>query len=148
VRGPEAPEATPRLGVIRVRRYRCQRCEAVITVVPREVLARKHFSGAAIALAIALFGHCGLPARQVRTRVSPWRMVGAAAHASWASLRRWITAAINGRLFPGMTPRSWPGTWRQRAAKLAAVLSAYAPVAMRGAPLEEQAFYAGGALMA
>src|SRR5215213_1254852 len=56
VRGPGGPGQAPTTVVLRVRRYRCVRCGAVIVVVPREVRARRLYSVAAIGFALALWG--------------------------------------------------------------------------------------------
>ena len=53
-RGPAEPDAAPQVRVFCVRRYRCTRCRATATVVPREVLTRRLFTAGAIALALAL----------------------------------------------------------------------------------------------
>jgi hypothetical protein len=54
-----------------VRRYRCTRCRATCTVVPREVLTRRLYSAPAIAMALALFGLLSRTVAQVREAVSP-----------------------------------------------------------------------------
>jgi hypothetical protein len=44
-----------------------------MTVVPATVVVRKHFSGAAVALALTLWGLCGWsPAARVRAAVAAW----------------------------------------------------------------------------
>ena len=55
-RGPTSPGATPTIVVLRVRRYRCQPCGAVLTVVPRETATGRLYTLSAIAWALALFG--------------------------------------------------------------------------------------------
>ena len=140
VRGPAAAGSRGVTTMIRIRRYRCRGCEAVTTVVPKAIAARRHFSAAAIGLALALFAG-GASGRQVRERVAGadglwW---------SWPSLRRWIDAA--GRIFRSV--RSTPADWsrRRRAERAAATLASFAPVALAGETLAVQAF-AGAALAA
>ena len=57
--------------VLRIRRYLCQGCHAVVTVLPREAAPRRHYSVPAIAWALALFGLTGLAYAEVRARTSP-----------------------------------------------------------------------------
>lgn len=125
VRGPLRPDGTPEEVEILGRRYRCQRCGAVLLVVPRGVLRSRLFSAGAIGLALMLWAVHRVPAREVRRRVSPWGVVGSTAAAGWASLRRWVQQAP--RLFPGV--RASPDHWtdRQRAERIATTLAACAP---------------------
>ena len=127
VRGPATPTGPPELRVTSVRRYLCTRCRATQTVTPREVLAKRLFSAAAIALALAFFGVTEMALSEVRARISPWVAVGATAAAGWVSLRRWVVAVREGRLF---AVRAAPTTWtaRQVAARAAMTLAARAPV--------------------
>ena len=56
IRGPVAPGQPPVSVLVTVRRYQCQPCRVVLTVVPRSMLARRRYSAAAIAFALALWG--------------------------------------------------------------------------------------------
>jgi len=107
--GPEALGDGSVIGSVTVRRYRCTRCSAVLVVVPRGVLPRLRYGAVAIALALALWSVEGLPAAEVRSRVSPFRVVGHDARRGWRSLRRWARAS----LWTGPSP---PGTMQQSAA--------------------------------
>ena len=140
-RGPLDPDGPPLMIVVTARRYLCLACGAVVLVVPCGVLPGRHFSAGAIAWALALFGVEGLPARTVRARASPWRVVGATAAAGWTSLRRWLRAVRQGRLFTGVraAPATW--TWRQLAARVATTLAARAPPGLRHTSLAAQAFH-------
>lgn len=60
-RGPLEPFGKPVTVVIRMRRFVCRACGAVIQVVPRGVIAWRLFSAQAIALAVTLFGVHRLP---------------------------------------------------------------------------------------
>lgn len=93
-------------------------------MVPRGVLRARLFSASAIALALGLWALHGLPAREVRRRVSPWTTVGTTAAAGWASLRRWAWQAP--RLFPDVRPCPEHWSARQRAERIAAALAAEA----------------------
>ena len=112
-RGPLEAGAAPQTVVIRVRRYRCRKCEALVA--------------GAIGLALALFGVVGLPLAEVRARVSPWPVVGETASTTWLAVRRWIRAIRERRLFARV--RATPLTWsaRQIAERAAMTLEALAP---------------------
>ena len=74
-RGPAAATAPPSIEVVLVRRYLCLGCDAVLTVVPREVEPRRHYSRPAIALALARLGLWGETAAAIRRAVSPWPVI-------------------------------------------------------------------------
>jgi hypothetical protein len=137
--GPPDATAPPAVGEILCRRYACQHCGAVLQVVPRGILRRRLYSAAAIALALALWGVDGLAAVEVRRRVSPWGLVGAAAAAGWASLRRWACAVRSAALFGAV--RSLPAGARLRevAARAATTLAAFAPSSADAVPLTTRA---------
>lgn len=129
------------------RRYRCRRCGVVVTVGPAAAMARRHYSRAAIALALARFGLLGEPAALVRRRVSPWRIVGAAAAGTWAALKRWARAAGAGRLrLAGSRPVPGGLSVRALAGRAAQAAVGAAPPSLRDRGLAAQAFY--GALAA
>jgi hypothetical protein len=138
--GPPDARAPPSVGEVVGRRYACQRCGAVVLVVPGAVLRRRLYSAAAVALALALWGVEGLAPAEVRARVSPWRIVGATAARGWASLRRWANAVRARALFSRV--RSLPGGTRLRevAARAATTLAAHAPSSAAGLPLATRAF--------
>jgi hypothetical protein len=141
VRGPQAPGERAVLQDIRVQRYRCVRCTAVIVVVPREMCARRLYSLAAIGLALALWGLVQTTAAEVRQRISPAQIVGAAAVTGWVTLRRWARAVAQQRLFPSL-PDAGPGaTLRQVAAQAAAALGALSDPTTRPLGPEARAFF-------
>jgi len=148
LRGPQEPSGAPQTVVLLVRRYQCQPCGAIVTVVPQGVVPRRYYAAPAIALALVLFALRRLPAAEVRARVSPWRVVGDAAHGGWSTLRRWCRAAKRGALFvPGFPDvRSCPTdfTLRQVAERIAAALSSLAPPGMGELSPEVRAFFGGG----
>ena len=107
-----------------------------MTVVPRGVVPRRHFSASAIGLALALFGLLGMAARVVRERVSD----SAGLHWSWPTLRRWVDAAA--RLWPSIRPSPEGATRRQQAARAASTLASYAlPGEADAADLAALAFF-------
>ena len=137
--GPPDATAPPEVIEILGRRYECQQCDAVILVVPGGVLRRRMYRAAAIALALAVWSLEEKAPAEVRARVSPWRVVGPAAAAAWASLRRWAKAVRGGRLFPVV--RMLPGDARlcQVAARAATTLAALGPSSAEGLPLATRA---------
>jgi ferredoxin len=123
VRGPPAVGGQALLVVIEARRYECQVCGAVMTVVPREVLPRMLFAATAIALALALFGLDGRSARAVRISVSPLREVGTP-ESGWKTLHRWIARAPS--IWTCIRPAPPEATTRMRAERAATTLAAHA----------------------
>lgn len=120
------------------RRYQCKACGAVMTVLPASAVPFKHFSGAAIALALALWGLCAHTAAQVRAQVNDWKHQGSAGR-GWRSLVRWARQVAQGTLFAGVgaVPAGLP---RQVAARAAQALCGWAPPELRGLELTCQAF--------
>jgi len=136
LRGPRRAGASAEMLVIRVRRYRCQRCRAVCTVVPRGVVRRRHFGAGAIGWALFLYGHECLSARTVRDRVGGF---GSRDAGHWVTLRRWLAAVAEDGLFRvRLSPDDF--TARQTAERVAMTLSSFAPPAARAASLGEQVF--------
>jgi hypothetical protein len=90
--GPLGPGAPPQVGELRVRRYQCQRCTAVVVVCPRALRRYFRYATVAIALALSLWTAEGQSAAAVRAEVSPFRVVGHEARRDWRSLRRWARA--------------------------------------------------------
>ena len=138
-RGPREPGAEPACEGIFARRYRCTACKAVMRVLPASSVARKHFSGAAIGLAFALFGLCGKSAREVRELVSDQRKLGACAR-GWLSLKRWAREVTAGRLFAGLGLKGFAGKPRAVAARAAQALIGWAPFSGQAAAPEAAAF--------
>jgi len=127
------------VGELLCRRYRCQRCGAILQVVPRGVLRNRLYSAAAVALALALWGVEGLAPAEVRRRASPWRRVGATAAESWASLRRWARAVRAAALFARVRAAPADARLREVAARVATTLAAFAPSSADALPLASRA---------
>ena len=140
LRGPPAAGQAPVTLVLDIRRYQCRTCAALVMVVPRGVVPRRHFSGAAIALALALYGIAQKSARHTRRLVSPWATVGAAAYTGWAALTRWIGAVRRGSMFACVRAMAEDMSAREAAERVATTLAALAPPALGRLPLTEQAF--------
>lgn len=145
VRGPLTASGPPALVVVAARRYRCRGCGTIVLVVPRGLVARRLFSGPAIALACTLFGVERLAVPRVRAAVHPWTTVGGTAATSWRTLRRWLHAVRAGRLFPGVRLAAGERTARAIATRVAWTLAALGPPGL-GGHLRAQVFAgAGGA---
>lgn len=107
-----------------VRRYQCQLCNAVMTVVPRGVMPGLLYSASVIGWALALYGLSSQSMQAVRTAAAAGKNVGLDA-TGWPALRRWIARAWT--LWPSV--RAAPATFgqRERAARVATTLATYAP---------------------
>ncbi len=139
-RGPLEALGDPVEVTLRVRRYLCRPCQALIVVVPLGVIAGRLFAAAAIGLALVLFGVEGLALAKVRQRVSPWQRVGATAHGSWLGLRRWVRAIRAGRLFVSVRRSPAHHSARQVAERAAMTLAALAPPSLAAAKIAERVF--------
>ena len=125
VRGPRAPGQSATVVTIEARRYQCRGCGAIVTVLPRGLVARRHYAAAAIGLALLLVGVLGKRLLEVRRRVCAWQSSFEAGE--WAEPRRWLRAIEQGGLFAALraSPPEW--TMRQRAERAAMTLVAMAP---------------------
>lgn len=110
------------LVVIRARRYECQNCGAVMTVVPRGILPRMLFTASAIALALAMYGLEGRSARAIRADISPLREVGTP-EGGWKTLHRWIARAPS--LWTCIRATAADASARMRAERAATTLAAH-----------------------
>lgn len=121
VRGVLTPEEAPQFHTIHVRRYRCAHCGATCTVVPVDVVPRKHFGAVTIALALAWYGALQRSLQDVYVTLNPTKLRGDNAR-GWDSVLRWI--GIVTALFPEV--RESPAEWssRQIAARAALTLAA------------------------
>ena len=146
VRGPTQAGGEPETVLVAVRRFRCQRCGGITTVLPGGLCARRHYSASAIGLAMCLFGLVGLSIAETRARVCTWRVGFELSR--WTTLRNWVQAVGTGRLLPRIVAwRPWPPhcSQHQGAERAAACLCALAPVGSRS-PIEQA--FAGAALAA
>jgi hypothetical protein len=143
VRGPLWPGMKPGVLVLRVRRYRCRRCGAITTVLPRGLLARRYYSGGAIALGLLLLGVRGQSVQQVRSAVCAWP-VSFESPGQWNTVSKWLQAICEKRLYPQVRP--WPPAFglRQKAERVATTLLSYAPPSLGDTALEEQVFVGAG----
>lgn len=125
IRGPPDVDDKSEIVVVEVRRYECQRCGAVMTVVPRGVLHGMLYAAQAIALALFLYGVEARCAREIRARLCAWPAIGASA-TGWPSLRRWIARASS--LWRSIRPSLPKASTRQRAERAAMTLVAHAQI--------------------
>ena len=137
--GPPAPGERPTLAVILVRRYLC-RCGTSMTVTPQETRPHRLYTASAIGWALALFGVARLSASAVRARTSPWKILGKTAADGWATLRRWVAAVRERRLFPCVRACPADFTARQVAERAATTLAAHAPPTVPVDEIIAQAF--------
>lgn len=146
VRGPRSPSEKPYQVGIEARRYDCQRCPAVLIVVPSEVVPHRHYAASAIAFAVALYGACARSQRDVRDAVSADRIVGERAARRWCTLARWIDAVAARTLFPAL-PLLPPGLPRRAVAERAAMsIGAHAPPPLPAGAPEVRAFFGAAQL--
>jgi hypothetical protein len=137
VRGVLAVGDRPGVFAISVRRYACQLCRAVMTVVPAGMQARRQYSGPSIALALHLWLVAGLSDRTVRAQVCAWQVRGRSAR-GWAQLYRWAGQAA--RLFALPRPVSVLDDPHEVARRVLTTLGALSPAALSGAPIARQIF--------
>lgn len=137
VRGVLGVGERPSVFTLWVRRYACQLCSAIMTVVPAGMLARRQYSAPSIALALHLWLMAGLSDRAVRAQVCAWQVRGRSA-SGWAQLYRWVSRA--GTLFTLPRAVSAEGDQHDVARRVLTMLRALAPAAVSGAPIELQIF--------
>lgn len=89
--GPATARGTPAQQLLRVRRYRCRSCAAVLLVGPRGLVPRRWYGAGGIAVALARLA-LGETHAAVREAVSPLRWRGVAATERWITLVRWLDA--------------------------------------------------------
>lgn len=144
VRGPLEPTGPPVMVVVKLRRYLCRACNQVVQVGPRGLLARRYYAAQAVFLALCLFGALKQPAHTVREALCPLFVVGEAAVGSWATLRRWIQAIRNKRLFASVRRCPNEFTLRQVAERAVMAQVARALPDETEMPIPWVAFLAGG----
>ena len=128
--GPEGVGQPPVERDVVVRRYRCTKCGATVTVAPREVVRRRLYGARAIALALALFGIELASPAAVREAIAPTASPrGLAEGARWSTLRRWSQEAKAGTLIAETEGRACPEsfTLRQAAERVGTTLPALGP---------------------
>jgi len=140
LRGLRAPFEPPALLALLARRYACQRCGAVLLVVPAAVAPRRLFDVATIAFALARWRHDGVASDAVRAEVSPLRFVGDSARRAWSQIRRWARHAAE-ILRPPRPVASCGSVVVSTLAVLEAV-AATAPLSLAHRPVAERAFAA------
>lgn len=93
IRGVLDVDGAPGIVEVSARKYECQACHAVMTVVPAGVVAGRQYGGGTIALALHLWLVAGLADSAVRARLCAWRVLGRSGRRGWAQLYRWCRAA-------------------------------------------------------
>jgi hypothetical protein len=94
LRGVLAVGEAPGMVTVLARRYACQRCGAVMTVVPAGMLAQRQYSVPSFAVALYLWLLGGQSDRRVREQVCAWQLRGRNPR-GWAQLYRWTRDAAS-----------------------------------------------------
>ena len=142
IRGVLAIGEAPRTVSISARKFECQACGAVMTVVPSELVAGRQYSAPSIAYALYLWLVEGLCDRAVRARVCAWRVAGPSGGRGWAQLYRWAKSAA--RLFRVPRPVSLEGSFDVVAIRIVTML-ANATLASSSATTFADRVFAGAA---
>lgn len=122
---------------VELRRYRCRRCEAVMRVGPRGLVAHRRYSAPTIVFALALWCIARRPTECIRRSVSPDVHRGpTAAGQRWTSLLTWA------RLLTGRTTSSGPTLRARTASALRSVAGVLGGLGL-GAPDPADLFRAG-----
>jgi transposase len=138
VRGVLSLDEAPGVLSVPVRRYACQLCRTVMTVVPAGMLSRRQYSGPSIAWALYLWLVAGLSDRLVRLKVCAWQVRGRSAR-GWAQLYRWTRHVAT--LFS--LPRKievLDADPHAVARRVLSMLQTQAPVTLHDAPSAQQLF--------
>lgn len=125
IRGVLAADEPPQAASLRLRRYLCRGCSAVVTVGPRGLFRRRLYGAASIALALALWTMGKQAPWRVREQVSPWPAAGAASR-GWMQLKRWAKTAAAGGLWPTLGCET-ERTLRSRVGRVIALVAGYGP---------------------
>lgn len=123
--GPAGPGERPAHASLRLRRYACQRCGAIVVAAPRDLLPRLRYRAVAVALALALWAADGQAGHRVREQVSPLSSVGNEPMHGWRSLSRWARHCRRWWRFMHGGP---PGDARATAHDTVRQLAAKAPI--------------------
>ncbi len=113
----------PQMHDVPVRRYRCRRCRATLTVRPEDMAPRYLYRVATMAAALWSWSQRREPARQVRRRLSPLQVHGLASPRRWKSLERWTHGCD--RLWPDTVRKGGETPVRKLAAALCTRLAAF-----------------------
>lgn len=123
---------------IEARKFECQACLAVMTVVPSGVIAGRQYSAASIALALHLWLVVGLSDAAVRARVCAWRVLGRSGRRGWAQLYRWVRDAA--RVFTMPRPVGPDPNVENVATRVLVQLLALAPLGSSATSIEARLF--------
>ncbi len=99
---------------LKLRRFRCRACEAIVVSAPRGVLRNLLYGAVAVALALSLWAAEDWSGERVQQVVSPWPSAGSERFHGWRSLGRWASGAA--QLWSGLRVADLPPRQRARAA--------------------------------
>jgi hypothetical protein len=116
-----------------------------MTVGPLGLWTRLLFSGAAVGLALCLWGLEKQREAQVYMQCNDWSRPQEQSGPRWRQLGRWVQGVLGGRLWRDLLPGSPPQSPRAVAERVAAALAARCPPSLWEAPMAHQVF-AGAAL--
>ncbi|MGC4091064.1 MAG: hypothetical protein QM756_45755 [Polyangiaceae bacterium] len=104
-------------------------------MLPRGLMARRHYSASAIGLSLCLYGVHRLSLAETRRRVCTSRFGFDLER--WTTLPTWLAAIEQGRLFAQVRPSPAAFSTRERAERAAATLSSFA---LSAGTFDEQVF--------
>lgn len=137
VLGPPSAGDPPEALTLRLRRYRCTHCGAVVTVAPRGVLYRLLYSGLAVALSLSLWVVEGMASWRIRGRASPRRGADSEREHGWRAVGRWSREADRWwrwlRLDPGGPGARARQIVQQLAGRAVSATGSLADLALEGA---------------
>ncbi len=125
VLGPVVLGGEPQAEEVRVRRYECQPCGAVMVAGPRGIVPGYLYSAMAIGLALLLWGTLRWQDAEVRATLSVNRVSGVSRPERWSTVHRWSRAAASGRIWRTLDYAS-SGPARELAERVARILCARA----------------------
>lgn len=137
-RGVLALDGDAEVVVINVRKFECQRCGAVMTVVPSELLPRRQYTAPSIALALCLWLVEGCADSTVRARMCAWRITSTRGTRGWAQLYRWARSAST--LFVLPRPVVVECSLHETARAVLATLAALAPITKHSSSMGARVF--------
>lgn len=137
-RGVIELDDVPGVVVIAIRKFECQRCFAVMTVVPSELLPRRQYTAPSIALALCLWLELGMSDTAVRARVCAWQIASRRGVRGWAQLYRWARSAST--LFSLARPITPGGSPHDTARAVLHALAALAPISLHSSSMSARVF--------
>jgi hypothetical protein len=143
--GPVSAGEPAAIVSLRLRRFRCTRCRAVMTVGPRDLESRRLYRVSSIAFGLALWAIALLTPEEVRQSASPWRLRGSSTAGRWRTLGRWVDAVLASQLF-SFVQLDRSGSRREMAKRIARSIVSMSTVRCFGTPSPAVVFTAAAQL--